>query len=327
MTAVTATLLPLLLLMLSGAVVLVAATIVAMARMLLRPKRMSDARALRLLNRLTPADLGIDFDPITFVVHDERSGKPLRLSAWWMPHPAKTAQTVVLLHGYSDAKVGVIAWAPLWRRLGFNLLALDLRAHGESEGIHSTAGFFERHDVMQVLDELRAARPDATRHLLLCGVSLGAAVAVNVAAMRDDLAGVVLDCPFASYRSAIACHAEVMLVPLPWTRPFAVRLAEWLSGADFERVRPVDAIQRARCPVLLLHSGDDPLVAREDVRQLNDAMARRDPSMRSRDQIVELEQAPHVMGIARDPLGYETIVRRFAENCIAASAPVTPRSS
>ena len=322
-----ATLLPLLVLLLAGGAALVAATVVAMARMLLRPKRMTDARALRLLNRLTPEDLGIGYEPITFVARDTRTGRPLRLAAWWMPHPAKADRTVVLLHGYSDAKVGALAWAPMWRRLGFHLLALDLRAHGESEGAHSTAGFFERHDLMQALDELRVTRPDATRHLLLFGVSLGAAVAVNVAAMRDDLDAVVLECPFASYRSAIACHAEVMLMPLTRAHSLAVRLAEWLSGADFEQVRPVDALARARCPVLLVHSGDDPFVARDDVRQLNDAMARRDATLRPHDRVVEVEQAPHVMGITRDPGAYEAMVRQFAESCIARSETLRPRSS
>lgn len=319
--------LPLILVLLVAAAVLVALTVLTMARMLLRPRRMTDARAMRILNRLTPDDLGMNFEPLTFTVRDERTGRPIRLAGWWIPHPTSTDRTVLLLHGYSDAKVGVIAWAPTWRRLGFNLLAIDLRAHGDSEGIHSTAGYFERHDVSRVLDELRASRPRATRRLLLFGVSLGAAVAANVASDRDDLDGIVLECPFASYRSAIAAHAEVMLLPLTWAQPIAVRLAEWISGADFERVRPVEAIAHARCPVLLIHSGDDPFVPRGDVRQLNAAMTRRDPSLRALDRVVELEQAPHVMGSTRDPDGYERMLREFIEACLRRGDAVTPRSS
>lgn len=320
-------LLPLLLLLLVGGLTLVALTVLTMARMLLRPKRMTDARAVRILDRLTPDDLGIEYEPVGFQVLDERSGRRLRLAAWWMPLSATTDRTVVLLHGYSDAKVGAIAWAPTWRRLGFNLLALDLRAHGDSQGVHSTAGFHEQHDVAQVIDELRATRPHATRQLLLFGVSLGAAVAVNVATRRDDLDGIVLECPFADYRSAIAAHAEVMLLPLPWLRPLAVRLAEWMSGADFEEVRPEQALPRARCPVLLIHSGDDPFVPRSDVRELNEAMARRDAALRAFDRVVEVEQAPHVMGITRDPEAYERMLREFVDGCLRRSGMLTPRSS
>ena len=40
---------------------------------------------------------------------------------------------------------------------GYHVLVIDLRAHGESGGSHSTAGFFERHDLNQVINDLRAA--------------------------------------------------------------------------------------------------------------------------------------------------------------------------
>ena len=72
--------------------------------------------------------------------------------------------------------------APVWHALGFHILALDLRAHGESAGVVSTAGDREQHDVVQVLDQLRADGPAQTRQLVLFGVSLGAAVALAVAA-------------------------------------------------------------------------------------------------------------------------------------------------
>ena len=80
-----------------------------------------------------------------------------------MPNPHALGRCVTLLHGYADAKVGAIAWAPLWYSLGYHILAFDLRAHGESEGAYSTAGYFERHDLNQLLNQLRAERPSETR--------------------------------------------------------------------------------------------------------------------------------------------------------------------
>ena len=136
-----------------------AAGLILLAHGILRPPRMSDGKAVYVLKRLSPADLEMQYESITYEVRDERSGGMLNIAGWWIPHPVGGSKTVVLLHGYADAKVGAIAWAPVWRQLGYHILAIDLRAHGESGGVYSTGGYFERHDVDQVINQVRAAHP------------------------------------------------------------------------------------------------------------------------------------------------------------------------
>jgi pimeloyl-ACP methyl ester carboxylesterase len=314
---------PLLMLLLAVAILLCGLVVAMMARMLLRPTRMSDAKALYLMNRLTPDDLGLASESLRFSVRDERRGTSIPIAAWWIACPLPTRRCVVILHGYGDAKVGGIAWAPMWQRLGFHVLAIDLRAHGESGGVHSTAGFFERHDVAAVLNELRQARPTQSEQVVLFGVSLGAAVAINVAAERDDLAAIVVEAPFADYRSAIAAHAQIMQMPLPTLQPLAVRLAEWISGADFAAVRPADHLPRVRCPVLLIHGGDDPFVPRDDVHALDAAMQRRPESLRPLDDTWLIEHAPHVQGIVVGSGLYERRVGAFVNRALErATRPI-----
>ena len=158
--------------MIAVAAVLCGLTIFGMARMLLMPKRMTDGRgALMVLHRLTPGDIGLEFEPLDFQVVDEGTGSELKLAGWWIPTEGPHGKTAIILHGYSDAKVGGIAWAPLLRSFGFNVLALDLRAHGESGGKYTTAGFFERPDISQVIDRLKASRPEETRQIVLFGMA------------------------------------------------------------------------------------------------------------------------------------------------------------
>ncbi len=152
------------LMLLAGLILLLSLLTWLMARFLLRPPRMTDSKATWVLKRLSPLDIGLSFTPINFSIRDELSKKPLQIAAWWIPRE-NSDKTVLLLHGYADAKVGAIAWAPLFHELGYNILALDLRAHGESGGTISSGGYWERQDVNQVLNDLRARYPTQTQHV------------------------------------------------------------------------------------------------------------------------------------------------------------------
>jgi hypothetical protein len=297
------------------------AMIAIMARMLLRPKRMSDARALVLLHCLSPADLGLEFENISYQVIDEQSGGKLKIAGWWIPNVQARGRCAVILHGYSDAKVGGIAWAPLLRSFGFNILAIDLRAHGESGGLNMTAGFWERHDLNQVLDQTKIARPGETRQILLFGVSMGAAVAAATAAMRDDLWAVILESPFASFRRASAKHGDNLGTPGPFFQERAFRLAKWMAEADFDAVNPVDTIPKIRCPVMVIQSGDDPFLAEADRAAVRRAVESRDSS-RGPSVCWELPGVHHVVGLRQDPGEYRRRIEEFFSQVLPSTVEV-----
>ena len=283
-------------------VVVVAATVVVLARLLLRPPRMNDGKAMALLGRIDPSDLGLDYESCSFDV-----GRSVKIAAWWID--AAADRTCVLIHGYGDAKVGALAWAPAWRAAGFNLLLIDLRAHGDSGGDHSTGGFHERDDLDTVLNQLRARRQDATRRVALFGVSLGGAVALAAAARRDDLAGVVVDSVYDDYRRAIATHARQMHAPLASLLPLTIALAERSSGARFADVRPVDTLARVRCPTMLIHGSADDFLPDGAGDALHAALAAR---AEPRDVYWIVQDAGHALALAADPAEYARRIATFA---------------
>jgi hypothetical protein len=292
------------------------------ALMLLRPRRMTDGRALVRLRRLSPGDLGMEFEEQNFLVLDESSGGKIGLAGWWIPNAKPTDRCAILLHGYADAKVGAIAWAPLFQSLGFHVLAVDLRAHGQSEGRYSTAGYFERHDVSQVIDQLRAQRPDETRRVVLFGASLGAAVAAATGAMREDLMGVILESPFADYSHAIVHQADRIGLPGAIFQWGALRVAQWIAGCDFSEVRPVETIGRIGSPVMVISTWDDPFVPPEDLAALRGAVEGRDPG-HGPSVFWEIADAHHLLGILRDP---EEYCRRIEEFLIRSARIVPPEA-
>lgn len=302
-----------LLLVLAGAA-LAMGTAWLIANVMLRPPRMTDGKALYLLGRLVPSDLGLPFEPMDFRVRDERTGRSLRLAGWWIPASSPSDRCVVLIHGYADAKVGSIAWAPTLHRLGCNVLAIDLRAHGESEGRHCTGGFFERHDLSQVLDELSARKPRQTRQMVLFGLSLGAGVALATARLRDDLAGVILDSPYTCYEQATLTHARRM-GSVVLLQPLATRLAEQISGANFAQVAPLRLVEEVGCPILLIQSGRDAFVGTSG----NTAMAVAVQNHRPGGTVFLVEPAEHLMALSMDERAYRQAMETWFGSLSAAS--------
>ncbi len=294
-------------------------TIALMAFILLHPPRMTDGRAAWRLKRLSPGDLRLSYSDVNFKVRDELTGKSINLAAWWIPHPKANGRCAILLHGYGDAKVGAIAWAPTLHAMNFNLLALDLRAHGQSEGRYSTAGYFERHDVSQVIDQLKAQFPDDTREIVLFGISLGAAVAAATVVLRaemNDIAAVILECPFPDYRLAAASHANIRGAPGPAMQEAAFRLAQKISKADFDAVRPIDLIPRIPCPLMIIRSDADVFIDDAHAAMIEEAIKLR-PSTPML-SYWNAQNAHHVAAICEDPEAYKRRIAAFLDRALLA---------
>ncbi len=293
-----------------AAAVCVAAVIHFLANMLLRPPRMSDGKALYVLKRMSPADLGLPFTALSFDVPKTERSEPIKIAAWWIEPASPSEKTVVVIHGYGDAKVGSLAWAPTWRDLGFNCLLIDLRAHGESGGTITTGGVLERDDLDAILNRIQTDRPTQTKQIVLFGISLGGAVALACAARRADVAAVVCDSTFTDYAVAAAAHGQLIGTPLPTLLPWTIRWAEKLAKVRFEDARPVEAIAKCACPILLIHGDSDPFVPDEQVLLLGQALiALQNPL----DDHWIVDDAGHVLSLAVDAVTYRERLRGFLE--------------
>ncbi len=160
----------------------------------------------------TPASAGLAFDPVAFAATDTGAN---RLKGWWIPAAQGTGLerlTVIYLHG-QDGNIGntVDAVARL-HAAGVNVLAFDYRGYGQSQFARPSEQNW-RQDAEWALQYLTSTRHIDARMIVLNGTSLGANLALEIAAEHPELAGVIMDSPMADPMAAIFDDARARMVP------------------------------------------------------------------------------------------------------------------
>jgi alpha-beta hydrolase superfamily lysophospholipase len=176
-------------------------------------------------------------------------GDGVDLKGWRCRSPGMRRGTLVYLHGVADNRASGAGVIERFGRRGFETIAYDSRAHGESPGEVCTYGFFEKQDLRRVIDTV-AAGP-----IVLVGTSLGAAVALQEAASDERVTAVVAAETFADLRTVATERAPFFFTPGMIDRAF--RLAEQRGHFDVDAVSPLRAAADIRIPVLLIHGGAD----------------------------------------------------------------------
>jgi dipeptidyl aminopeptidase/acylaminoacyl peptidase len=250
--------------------VLIGAASYPLSGLLIRPrlKRLSQLKSPHLRNLMRR--IGIEFEEVTFSSFDGT-----RLYGWWIG-ATPDAPTVVILHGVKKNRTDVLRAALVLRRAGFNVLVFDGRAHGNSEGRFVTYGFYERRDVETALEWLAAEKGMNREAVGLAGESMGAAIALQVAAHNPWIRAVWADSPFASLRRVAGEFVQrvtrlpgVVLNPVLWT---TLQVANYRGKFDVRTVDPQALAAQIKCPVSLVHGTADQLIATAHSQSIYDAL-------------------------------------------------------
>ena len=193
------------------------------------------------------------------------SGDGVSLKGWRCHASVPRRGTIVYLHGVADNRTSAVGVIDRFAQRGFDVLAYDSRAHGESPGDICTYGFFEKLDLHRVLDGVDS------RPIVLFGTSLGAAVALQEAAIDARVAAVIAAETFASLRTVATERA-----PFFFTRNIVARafqMAEQQGRFQVDAVSPEAAATKIRIPVLLVHGAADAATPPEHSRRVLAALA------------------------------------------------------
>jgi len=214
----------------------------------------------------TPATFDAQFKDVEFQTSDG-----VMISGWLMPSRDKHA-TIVYSHGLFRSRRELLKRAvELWR-LGYGALLYDSRNHGASGHARVTLGYNERLDAEAAVHYLRD-EVHSTDRVVLFGISMGASAALLAAAETPEVAAVISDSSFLSFKDTIDHHIK-MFLHLP-AFPFANELRFYIQrrgGFDGSKLDAVGAVKRiGDRPILFIAAANDRRMPPEIAQKLYDA--------------------------------------------------------
>jgi pimeloyl-ACP methyl ester carboxylesterase len=162
---------------------------------------------------LTPASAGLKFDEIAF---DSTETGILQLNGWWIPadpNALYSADTLLVLHNGVGSLSDTLPQLQALHKLGINIFAFDYRGFGKSVNIHpSEASTYQDADAAwRYLTDTRHLSPST---IVLDGVGLGAAIAVEIAGRHPQTPALILEDPAPPTMDTLQFDSRTRLLPV-----------------------------------------------------------------------------------------------------------------
>ena len=210
----------------------------------------------------TPFETGVRYEEVRLPADD---GSPM---PGWLFLREPAAPAILACGGYRGRRSDLLGISSALWRAGFSVLLFDYRGHGERAPDEPpspvTLGYRELADARSALSYLRTRLPDAA--LGVIGFSMGAAVALMVAAREPRVRAVIADSPFTSQRDIVRYRLRRAAgrAASPLTQPLGDAIV-WLAdrrlsrrlGFGFAAVQPLRDVSRLTQPLLLIHGEAD----------------------------------------------------------------------
>ncbi len=174
--------------------------------------------------------------------------------------------TVILCHGFTG--YGIRDFAPVlkdYREMGFNLLIINERAHGESGGKTITFGYKERYDLRNWIYFVNSKLGDKVP-ILLDGVSMGAATVLMCLGLElpQNVKCAIADCGYTTpYEIMKKVFCSATHLPEHPVMDIANLLVKINAHFWLKEVSATQAMKTNKIPVFFAHGKSDKFVPYE----------------------------------------------------------------
>ena len=168
---------------------------------------------------------------------------------------------VIVVHGFTSSHIDMINRAQKFNELNNNVLLIDLRGHGDSEGKYITMGIKDSEDIKTWCEYL--VKKQGAKKIILYGVSMGAA-SVMMSLDKNlpkEVKYAIEDCgftsPYEEYKYQLKNLFHLPAFPI---LNICSLYAKLIAKFDFKKYSSINSVANTNIPLLMIHGTKDTFV-------------------------------------------------------------------
>ncbi len=226
----------------------------------------------------------------------------LKLHAYKVINENPTDKWVIAVHGYTSEGVKMSSYAKKYYDMGYNVLILDLRGHGSSEGEYIEMGWDDRLDIISWINYLIDENKNAK--IVLHGVSMGASTVLMASGenLPSNVKLIVADCGYTSVWEQFSYQLDELfsLPEFPILNVSAL-VGQIRAGYSLKDASAIEQVKKSNTPILYIHGDKDDFVPYYMMQELYDAT-------NSEKEMLTIKGAEHAKSSEVDPKTYWTTI-------------------
>ena len=212
---------------------------------------------------------------------------------------------VITVHGYTTNGEWMSPYVEKFYNMGYNIIAPDLRGHGNSEGNYIGMGWDDRKDIINIIDYI--VEKDSNAEIVLFGVSMGAATVMMVSGEKIpvNVKAIIEDCGYTSAWEQFSCKLKTMYrlpeFPMMYITNVICKIK---SGYFIKEASAIEQVKKSVTPIMFIHGDSDGFVPYFMLDKLYDACD-------SEKEKLVIKGATHAKAAAVSPEIYWANISKF----------------
>ncbi|MCR8743819.1 alpha/beta hydrolase [Romboutsia lituseburensis] len=239
-------------------------------------------------------------EEIEILSHDK-----FKLKSYFAKNDSYSDKVILIIHGYTANHYISLQFIDFYLNNGFNILLIDSRSHGNSEGKYATYGIKEREDIKLWIRTLKDKLGNNIK-IGIHGQSMGASTALMYGGKYKDIDFIIADCPYSSGKDILKYQFKhiVKITPYPLYQLVNV-LFKIRCKFSMNSVNPSSDILNLNIPILFIHGKEDKIIPYY--------MSKNMYKLRNNkyDKIFIVDHADHVESYMYNKTQYENIIIKF----------------